>query len=253
MWVAAAAAVVGVLIAALSTGTTPQWWLIGVVIAAAVAVTQFDRIRDAHGRRSASVSGRVRPDDARRGGSGRAETDRHPVATDRDRPTSDRDAEGLAEEDWVALTRICETLDETTIRWLRSTEFVTPWLNDHVAPVAELLPLVAGSVDRPFGADLRDVLSRLGRALAAFVDFYDEHTFPDPLVLGTEWRFFDWEEPCNAPVHQVDDELPDDRPAVLRKLSIDVADASDELRDRTRERLQAGSREGTRGRFGAAR
>jgi hypothetical protein len=253
LWVATAAAVVGVLIAAISTGTTPQWWLTGVVIAVAAAVTIFDRIRNARARSSAPTSANVRSDHARRGRINRADTDRRLAARRREWPTSDGDAKGVTEKDWFALTRICEALDRTTIHWLRSTEFGTPWLNDHVGPIAALLPLVADSVDRPFDADLHGALSRLGRALAAFSDFYDAQTFPDPLVRGTDWRFFDWETPSEPPAHEVEGELLDDPPAILRMLCIEIADAYDEVSERTAERLRAGSREGTRGRFGAAR
>ncbi len=71
---------------------------------------------------------------------------------------------------------------------------MTPWLDSRARPVLEVEPLLAQLVERPFAPGLGATLRALADAVHAFVEDYSENTFPDPVVQGGDWRFFEWDD-----------------------------------------------------------
>ena len=65
--------------------------------------------------------------------------------------------------------------------------------------------------------------------MAAFAEPYVAETFPDPLLLGTDWRFFDWDHPEAFEPGAVGRELWQARADRLQHLATAVADAYDAL------------------------
>lgn len=170
IWVASFAAVVGVLIAALTGGGAPSIVLIAALVVVPAAVTLYFRLgpRRPHGRQGAVSPERV--------------------------ATSRRPEHHPSEADRYALAALCRALDSRQLDWLRTNDFVTPWLDRGARPAIELASAVAALGKVPFETEIQGALLHLSDAVAAFVDFYDRNTFADPLLLGDEWRFFEWDD-----------------------------------------------------------
>ncbi len=170
IWAACSAAVVGVLMHALTGGSAPSVVLIAALVAVPAAITLYVRVRPRrpHGARSA-----ISPQIA----------------------TTPRGSEQRpSEADRYALAALCGALDSRQLEWLRTNDFVTPWLDGRARPAIELAPAVAALGEVPFESDIQDALLRLFGATSAFVDFYDRNTSADPLLLGDEWQFFQWDD-----------------------------------------------------------
>jgi hypothetical protein len=131
----------------------------------------------------------------------------------------------LSSEDREVLGRVCGALGSSQLEWLRSNTFVTPWLDARVRGLLELEPLVAALSGRPFSEELQTRVGVFSDALAAFAAFYADQTFPDPLLLGSDWRFFDWNEVANAKPGASSDDLWNGRAATTRSLAAAVSNA----------------------------
>ncbi len=151
-----------------------------------------------------------------------------------------------AEHDWVVIERIRNVLGGQEVRRLRSNDFATPWLDGHVQPVVDLWSLVEAVIEQPFEPDVRDALRALADALNAFLGFYSARTFPDPSLIGEEWRFFQWDAPSAPGTGSVDSDLGGDLPAHLQKLTADVLDAYQTFNAITSGEPRAGSRKRAR-------
>lgn len=189
MWVAAVAAILGVLVAAATGASAPAWWLLVLLVALPGAITLGSRRRRRQ-LRSDRITLPVWDESA---------------ALERDAGRNERsapqyDAEGdavpraIAEDDWDVACEICCALGPRQLDWLRSDEFATPWLDIHVRPVVALESLLARAVDRPFEIALRTAVGELADALGAFIEYYRHNTKTDPLLLGGDWRFFQWDD-----------------------------------------------------------
>ena len=191
MWTAAAAAMLGVLVAAATGASAPPLWLLALLVALPGAITVGVRLRRSHRLGTLAFPNRERyavagPDPGR---GERPAPERSSVSADlRTTPRP------IAQDDWDAVREICGALDTRQLDWFRSNDFVTPWLDFHARPAEELGPLMVRVVDRPFEADLRTAVDILADAIDAFVEYYRHNTFPDPLLLGEDWRFFEWDD-----------------------------------------------------------
>jgi len=150
----------------------------------------------------------------------------------------------LTSDDWDVLAAVCGAISSVQLDWMRSYPFFTPWLDARVRAVIDLEPLVAALRGRPFSAELRTRVGVFSDALAAFAAFYAENTFPDPLLLGTDWRFFDW----NGAAAEEPDEstnLWNGRAAHTQSLSVALSNAYEGLQEiamsdsRVRDRVRA--------------
>lgn len=225
MWSAIAAAILGVLVAAATSGQAPSVPLIVALVGLPLVVTIVYRLR---GSRRAHRSPRphhsvVRSNRARvRSNSARPPKDPR-VSFRSPRPVASSATSG--ELDWVAIGSICVALDVRDLEWLRTNDFATPWLDSRARHAIELEPLVVATVDQPFEWGLRSALQVLLGAIEPFVAFYNEHTAPDPLLLGEDWRFFEREEVAIAAALGTGDDLWGGRAIHLHELAGQVADA----------------------------
>lgn len=137
--------------------------------------------------------------------------------------------DGATPDDWETLADLCGALGRVQVAWLRTNTFVTPWHDGNARTTLDLRPRASALRERPFPAELYDALGRFCDALAAFAEFYERESFPDPLLLGTEWRFFDWDHP-HAFVHTArDGDLWDGRSDRMHSLSVSVANTFEAL------------------------
>ena len=192
MWTAAAAAILGVLVASATGGGAPPLWLLALLVALPGAITVGARLlRRSHRSRTFAYPYRERSAAVEPEAGPRGQTAPQRSNVDGGARTS---ARPIAQDDWDVVSEICRALDARQLDWFRSNDFVTPWLDFHARPVEELGSLVTQIVDRPFEADLRTALDTLAEAINAFVEYYRHNTFPDPLLLGEDWRFFEWDD-----------------------------------------------------------
>lgn len=217
MWVAAAAAILGVLVAAATGASAPSWWLLAVLVALPGAITV-----GSHLRRRRLRSDRItfpaweEPAAAERDAGRRERSAPQHNTVDADERTIPR---AIAPDDWDVVSEICCGLGTRQLDWFRSDEFLTPWLDVHVRPVVELESLVAQVVDRPFGTELRTALGALADALSAFIRYYCHNTKTDPLLLGGDWRFFQWDDRVQSDENDADFGALAGRPARLQQLA----------------------------------
>jgi hypothetical protein len=120
---------------------------------------------------------------------------------------------------------ICDALDSRDLDWLRRNDFVTPWLDGRARRVIELAPPVTAALNRPFAWDLRSALHALSGTIEPFAAFYDDNTFPDPLLLGEDWRFFERDDVAIGDETGTGDDLWGGRALELHRLAAPVADA----------------------------
>ena len=134
------------------------------------------------------------------------------------------DSRPLEEDDWHGLARICGAISSAQLGWMRADRFSRPWHDEHVRPFVDLEPLVGALRERPFSVELRTRLGTFAGALTAFAAFYGENTFPDPLLSGTDWRFFDWSELIDAAPGASTDDLWSARAAQMQGLALAMAE-----------------------------
>ncbi len=190
MWVAAVAAMLGVLVAAATGSSAPPWWLLGLLIALPGALTVGERLRRKHRFTVVASpywegSSEVAPiaDNERRAS--------QPSALEGEERSAPKE---IAPDDWDVVSEICRALSPRQIDWFRLNDFATPWLDVHARPVLEIEPLVIELVERPFEPDIRSAVGGLADTVHAFVGYYRHNALPDPLVLGEDWRFFQWDD-----------------------------------------------------------
>ena len=242
VWAAAAAVMLGVLVAAGTSGNAPSGFLLIALIVVPSAITLLFHARRwrrsqcarALGYRysrdtteSTSRSDRATRSD--RAGDSDRRSDREspskhagaplPSATNPDPPVR------LGNEDWDVIRAICGALDSRDLDWLRRNDFVTPWLDERARRVIELAPLVTVAVNRPFVWHVRSALHVLFCTIEPFATFYDDNTFPDPLLLGEDWRFFERDDLAIGGETGTGDDLWGGRAIQLHRLAAPVADA----------------------------
>ena len=225
VWAAFAAALLGVLVVAVADGYSPPTGLLILLVALPTAITLAAPLVG-HSRRNGvnTIQHREMPLGCER--DNRVESSNNSAEGSHHRgPTARASRTRLDDVDWEVVSNICGALDSRQLAWLRSTEFITPWLDYHARPAMDIAPLVAEVVDAPFEDDIRDGLRILSDAIEAFVEFYAHNTFPDPLLLGEEWRFFEWDEPGVSEESNVGGELWGGKPARLHHLSTELAEA----------------------------
>ena len=207
LWAAAAAAILGVLVAAATSGSAPGV-LLAALIVVPVALTLVLRARRSRFRRQRCLAASSGPSNANRRGpaTGRRFETNHPSgssAASGDHGGRQYDSpsistfgltEPLGRADWQAIGTLCAALDDQQVDWLRTNDYVIPWLDRRARVVIDLAPLLASVVDRPFDWGIRSALLVLSDALEPFVACYNDYTAPDPLLSGEEWRFFDRDE-----------------------------------------------------------
>jgi hypothetical protein len=220
LWAIAAAAVLGVLIAFSASHRMPPWWLLTALVVGPLLLTMV------RSRRLGSVGGRG--SGRRLDSVGRSETRLHSaqlLGEDRGQaPNGQQPVSGAAA---TAVDRIRTSLSERQLRWLRTNEYVSPWLDKNVEPVVRLRALLLGhgnaSTAPAFGGS---GVEPLAEAVDRFVEFYASNTFPDPVLAGEDWRFFEW-EPSPTGLGPPEQSLWYVQAGQLRKLSLEVADAYD--------------------------
>jgi len=225
MWVFVGATLLGALVALATKSNAPPLWSLGIVVIAAGVITLVSR--NVRGREAESIEAPwtppimtpLRHDPVEEATGDTSRRVPIPRRTPEHRPAS------IGKRDEEMIDEICDALSEKQVRWLASNDFTTPWLDQHARPLVDLESLVADASGRQFPRDVRDALNRLAHALAAFVDFYAAHTFPDPVLLGDDWRFFDWDTPAASRPVPSDGELWGGLPVQMRELSVGVADA----------------------------
>jgi hypothetical protein len=192
MWLAAAAAVLGVLVAAATGENSPSWWLLTLIVAVPGAVSIGMRFRHQPHRWAVAVAPapeRAAVAERHAGGNERSGwTTKTTAPEERTRPRP------LAAADWDVVSEISCALGPRQLEWLRSNDFATPWLDSDARAVIEVEPLLAQVVGRPFAPGLDATLRALADAVHAFVEDYSHNTFPDPVVRGGDWRFFEWDD-----------------------------------------------------------
>lgn len=212
IWAAFAAALLGVLVAAGTSGRVPSGILLAVLVVSPLAITLALRLR-----RSRRRHGALAPQHSF-------------VARSSSRPRGAVDsAERRGVPDWGTVSTICVALDVRHLDWLRTNDFVTPWLDQRARPVVEIEPLVAAAVDQLFDWELQSALHGLQSAIEPFVAFYNDNTSPDPLLLGEEWRFFERDDLTIEAERGAGDELWGGRALQLHQLAAQVADAYENL------------------------
>jgi hypothetical protein len=217
LWVAAAAAAVGVLIAFAASHRAPPWWLLALLLVAPLLITWARTGRPGHASGVRTAGGQPGPGLRRRGRLATGEQ-RHDGV--RGHPAERVGPPGSG-DDSDAIGPIHDAFDERRVRWLRTNEFNTPWLHAHVQPLVGLRPLLIEITNGSGSPQWGRALGPLAGAVDRFVDFYTAHTSPDPMVVGEEWRFFDWDTDST----EVDsfERLGDGQPAELRTLALEVA------------------------------
>jgi hypothetical protein len=220
VWIACGATIVGALISSVLNGRPAGFNLMIVsVLLLAGALTLGDRVLRALRDRRALPAALPSPDELR------SRVSPH-------RPRSQRtSAAGTTREDWEALARVSSMFKTSQVDWLRTATFVTPWFDENARPVMEIAGLAAALQERPFPEAVDNALRDVSEAAAAFAEFYEAETFPDPLLLGADWRFFDWDHPQAFGHDAPPAELWQGRAATLQRLSTAVAVAYAELVD----------------------
>lgn len=198
MWVAAAAAMLGVLVAAATGGSAPYWWVLALLVAVPGAVSVAARFQHQPHRSNATAA---RPQVAEAADEPRRKTKRSEgpsSTTATDTALVERAGAPLTGEDWDVVCEISLALGPQQLEWLRSTDFEKPWLDSHARAVVEVEPLLARVAERPFAPGLGATLRALADAVHAFTEDYSDNTFPDPLLRGGDWRFFEWDDRVQA-------------------------------------------------------
>jgi hypothetical protein len=214
VWAGAAATMLGVVTQRLVGGTSPVSLPLAIGLTLAVAVTL-----DVGGRAlMAQRHRRMLPSTWRAG----ADRPASGTAPSRRSTAGESRASG---DDWESLAVVCGAVSPAGIRWLRTNTFVTPWLDSNARPALELAARAAALRERPFPAVVDDALGSFCDAVAAFAATYLTETFPDPLLLGTDWRFFDWEHPEAFEPGAPGRELWEGRATRMQTLAVAVADA----------------------------
>ena len=209
MWAGAAAVTLGVLVAAATGGVTPPWWLV-IIVALPATITLVLH----YSHRAAIGTMRHRVGAHPRGGGHRVEPDGTPAV-----------GTSASEADWETVSKVYHALDSRQVAWLRSSGFVTPWLDSNARRAIDIDPLVAEVVDGSLESDLSAALRTLADALKAFVGVYAESTFPDPLLLGEDWRFFHRDDPAGTDELDTEDDWWAEQAAQLHLLANELADA----------------------------
>jgi len=223
IWAAFAAAILGVLVAAGTSGHVPSGILLAALVVIPLAITLVLRLR-----RSRRRHGALGPQHLFVARSDR--TSRTNSARSSSRPLGAvNPAERRRGPDWGTVSTICVALDVRHLDWLRTNDFVTPWLDQRARPVIEIEPLVAAAVDQLFEWELQSALQVLQGAIEPFVAFYNDNTFPDPLLLGEDWRFFERDDLTIEAERSTGDELWGGRALQLHQLAAEVADAYENL------------------------
>ena len=219
IWVAFAAAILGVLVAAGTSGNAPSGVLLAALVAVPAAVTLVLRRRRTLRGRSTTWPRQDAPGSPRYARSPE-------LAGTAPRPTSLVGShERLGDADWDVASSICVAIDSRQLDWLRTNDFATPWLDGRARPVIELAVLVASVADRQFEWDIRVALGVLSDAIEPFVAFYNDNTSPDPLLLGEEWWFFERDDLAISDERATGDDLWGGRTIQLHRLAAQVADA----------------------------
>lgn len=223
IWAVFASAILGVLVAAGTGGRAPSAILLVVLVVTPVVLTLALLLRRSRRRHKGVEYRYPEPDrsDAR---------PRRASRTDHPSPSPLPSAKGspsaaFGEPDWECVSSICVALDARHLDWLRTNDFVTPWLDGRARPVLELEPVLAAAVDQPFEWELRSALHVLFGAIESFVAFYDDNTLPDPLLLGEDWRFFERDDLAIGAERSTGDDLWGGRAIHLHQLAAEVADA----------------------------
>ena len=229
MWAVSAAVMLGALTAIISSaGATPLWLpiLLLAIVAVPTAVTVASR------RSRASAGSTVNE------ASASAFAKQEPTLPDEQLirsvsehqgPRATRAVSRLTDQDWDELNRVCCALGSNHLDWLRMNDFHIPWLDARGRPIAEIEPLVAGLVDRPFPIRIAGALLVLVGSLEEFVEFYSENTSSDPILRDTDWRFFDWSDPDLVEESASSSAAWYERAARLQLLSRTVAEAYSDL------------------------
>jgi hypothetical protein len=142
-------------------------------------------------------------------------------------------------DDWRVLATLCSSVPTLGITWLRTNTFVTPWLHANAREALDLEPLAAAARERPFPYQIDEALRRLGDAIAAFRDVYERSTYPDPVLPGAEWRFFEWDNALSFQASPPGETPWDDRAAEMHGLALAVADAYENLQTAAASDLRA--------------
>jgi hypothetical protein len=214
VWIVSAAVILGALVVALMSGAPIQWPLLVGPLLVAVTLTGAVSTVLARQRRRRRTLDRHFPGDSR---------------SERNATRTEAADAGITLEDWEELSRVCGAIGRLDIHWLRSTSFVTPWLDAKARAALDLGPRIEALRGRPFPAHVCLAIGRFGDALAAFDEPYTAETFPDPLLLGTDWRFFDWDHPEAFESTTAGRELWQGRATRMEYLAAAVADAYDAL------------------------
>ncbi len=127
--------------------------------------------------------------------------------------------------DWAVVDDVCAALGNRQIEWLRSNDFLAPWLGSRMRSALDLEPSLTGLATSPLPDELRASVLALVDAIEELSRYHTEETRPDPLVPGEEWRFFSWEDLGSSD----SSEMWHARSAQLRRLSVAVADAYEDL------------------------
>lgn len=233
MWVAWVSVMLGVLISVATSGGGAPTWLLVLLVAFPAAITIVGR-RAAVRRFVSSIhfrEGTVARESGRRTETTNGSTPRH----ERDGGITPAHLRPLAADDWDAVNQICRALPARRVAWLRSNDFDTPWLDAHVRSATDMAPIVAGVCERPLAPDLGAALWSLSEAIEALAAFYADNTFPDRLLVGSEWRFFERDDLDGAEVSEPNGDETDGEPwgglpVRLHELSAAFADAYDDLR-----------------------
>ena len=232
VWAAAAAVIRGVLTQRLVDGTSSVSLplVIGLTLVVAVAIEVGWRAlagRDRRRRSSGWQPGPARPPKA--SAPSRKSTAAPSTPTRKTAARGKAAASGVPTDDWTALALLCGALNAPRLNWLHTNSFVTPWLHSNASPALELAPQAAALRERPFPAPVGDALADFCAAVAAFEEPYLAETFPDPLLLGTDWRFFDWDHPEAFKSDTAGRELWQGRADRMQELAAAVADAYEAL------------------------
>lgn len=217
IWAAFAAAILGVCVAAATSGEAPSTTLLVALVVIPLLVTVSARLS-----RSRRSRRKREPHDAATEASG-ARSVRDPAR--RISRSPEPQSAISRKPDWGAVASMCSALNVRHLDWLRANDFAMPWLDVRVRPVIELEPLLAAAADQSFEGELRSTLHVLLGAVGPFVAFYNESTAPDPLLLGEEWRFFERDEAVIEAETGVGEDLWGGRAAHLHELAVQVADA----------------------------
>ena len=137
IWAAFAAAILGVCVAAATSGEAPSTTLLVALVVIPLLVTVSARLS-----RSRRSRRKRKPHDAAIESSG-ARSVRDPAR--RISRSSEPQSAISRKPDWEAVASMCVALDIRHLDWLRANDFAMPWLDVRVRPVIELEPLLAAA------------------------------------------------------------------------------------------------------------